>query len=82
MTALIITLILILLTVIVVQISKVGELASKIRGEEESEMIANNRTGLWLMVFMIGFLVFCVVTAMYYKNSMLGYGNKLECFNL
>lgn len=74
MTALIITLILILLTVIVVQISKVGELASKIRGEEESEMIANNRTGLWLMIFMIGFLVFCVVTAMYYKNSMLGYG--------
>lgn len=74
MTALIITLILILLTVIVVQISKVGELASKIRGEEESEMLANNRNGLWLMVFMIGFLVFCVASALYYKNSMMGYG--------
>jgi len=74
MTGLIITLILILLVVIIIQIGKVSELSSRIRGEEEAFYQANNRTGFWLFVFMIVFLVGCVVSAIYYKNSMLGYG--------
>lgn len=74
MTALVIALILFLLIVIVVQISKVGDLAAKIRGEKESEMISNNRTALWMLIFMIAFLVLGIGSALYYKNSMLGYG--------
>ena len=74
MTALIILLILLFLVVIVIQISKVTELSGKIRGEEQAEMQANNRTAVWLVVFMVAFLVASVVSAYYYKDSMLGYG--------
>ena len=74
MTYLIAIAIIFLLAVIVVQIGKVSELAAKIRGEEEVATQSNNRTAFWLMVFMIVFLVACVVSAYYYKNDMLGYG--------
>ena len=74
MTALIILLILVLLTVIIIQVSKVSELSARIRGEEESFYQGNNRTGLWMFIFMIVFLIACVVSAYYYKNVMLGYG--------
>ncbi len=74
MTFLIAILILVLLVVILLQISKVSELSRKIRGQEESERKANDRTALWLVVFMIAFLIFCVASALYYKNIMLGYG--------
>ena len=74
MTALIILLILILLGVIIIQVSKVNELSSRIRGEEESFYQGNDRTGLWMFIFMIVFLIACVVSAYYYKNVMLGYG--------
>lgn len=74
MTAFIAILIVILLAVIVVQIGKVSELAGKIRGEEEADMQANNRTAVWLVVFMVLFLVGSVVSSIYYKDVMLGYG--------
>ena len=74
MTGLIIIGIIILIGVIILQISKVSELAARIRGEEEAEMRANNQTAVWLMVFMVVFLLFCVISAVYYKNSLLGYG--------
>ena len=74
MTGLIILLILILLGVIIIQVSKVNELSSRIRGEEESFYQGNDRTGLWMFIFMIVFLIACVVSAYYYKNVMLGYG--------
>ena len=74
MIGFIILLILVLLGVIVVQIGKVTELASKIRGEEEAELQANNRTAIWLVIFMVVFLVGSIWSAIYYKNSMLGYG--------
>jgi len=74
MTGLIILLVLVLLAVIAVQIGKVNELAGKIRGEEEAYYQTNDRTGLWLFIFMILFLVGCVVSAYYYKDVMLGYG--------
>ena len=74
MTALLATLCIILIAVVAVQIGKVTELASKIRGEEDSQERSNRTTSRWLLIFMVLFLVFCVVSAYYYKNYMLGYG--------
>lgn len=74
MTALVIFLIVLLLFIILVQLGKVTELSAKIRGEREVEEQNSNRTAVWLVVFMVAFLAFCVGSAYYYKNSMLGYG--------
>jgi cytochrome c oxidase subunit 2 len=64
----------ILIGVVIVQIGRVTELAGKIRGEEEVQLESNKRNALIGLVFMIGFLIFCVWSAAYYKNWMLGYG--------
>lgn len=74
MTGLLIFGIILLIGLIIVQIGKVSELASKIRGVEEVERRDNERQAVWLVVFMVVFLVACVVSALYYKNVMLGYG--------
>lgn len=74
MTALLATLCIVLIAVIAVQIGKVTELAAKIRGEEDALERSNRTTSRWLMIFLVGFLVFCVASAIYYKNYMLGYG--------
>lgn len=66
--------IIVLLAVVVVQIGKLTELAARIRGEEAVERSSNNTQGVALVVFMVVFLVGCVWSALYYKNSMLGYG--------
>lgn len=74
MTALLILLCLLLITVIVVQIGKVTELAAKIRGEEEVQAKSNRMQANYSLLFMIVFLVGSVVSAWYYKDSMLWYG--------
>lgn len=74
MTAILAILCVLLIGIVVVQIGKVTELAAKIRGEEEIEEAANRRQSGFLMVFMVGFLIFTVVSALYYRNYMLGYG--------
>jgi len=74
MTALLIIGIIFLIGLITVQIGKVSELTAKIRGVEETEQRSTNSQAVWLMVFMVIFLVACVISAIYYKNSMLGYG--------
>ena len=74
MTGLIIIGILILLAVVIVQIGKVSELSARIRGEEEIEYKNNKTQGVWLMGFLFVFLLFCIVSALYFKNWMLGYG--------
>jgi cytochrome c oxidase subunit II len=73
-TGLIIIGCLILIAIVTVQIGKVTELAAKIRGEEEVQFEANKRGGILMMVFLVAFLIFCVWSAIYYKNWMLGYG--------
>ncbi len=73
-TALLALLCVALIAIIVVQIGKVNELSAKIRGEEEVQEQTNNRQGMYLMIFMVLFLVFCVWSALYYKNYMLGFG--------
>lgn len=65
---------LVLITVIVVQIGKVTELAAKIRGEEEMQDQTNRRHSLFMVIFMVIFLVGCVWSAWYYKDYMLGFG--------
>ena len=74
MTALLAIGSIILIVVILIQIGRVSELASKIRGEEESRNRNNQRNAYGLMAFMIVFLVGTVVSAFYYRNWMLGYG--------
>ncbi len=73
-TGLIIIGCLILITIVVVQIGKVTELAAKIRGEEEVQFESNRRGALLMLLFLIGFLVYCFYSAFKYKNWMLGYG--------
>ncbi len=74
MTILIIAACLALLGVITVQIGRLTELAAKIRGEEEVQLMYNRRNASFGMVFVVLFLIGCVVSALYYKNYMLGYG--------
>lgn len=74
MTYLVIFGILTLLAYILIQVSKVRDLSAKIRGEATVEAQNNDRSALYLMVFMIVFLLLSVLSAWYYKDVMLGYG--------
>jgi cytochrome c oxidase subunit II len=78
MTTLLAIACIVLITVVVIQISKVTDLTARLRGEEEAIEADNKRTGFYLMLFMVGFLVFCIASAIYYKNWMLGYGPHLS----
>jgi cytochrome c oxidase subunit 2 len=74
MTILLGILCLALLVIVIVQIGKVTELAGRIRGEEDAQRESdywNSRLGV---AFMVVFLLATVVSALYYKNFMLGYG--------
>ena len=73
-TGLLIILCLAFIVIVVVQIGKVTELAAKIRGEEEAQYQSNKTQGTFFLLFLVGFLVFCIWSAIYYKNWMLGYG--------
>ncbi len=74
MGSLVIILSLILLGIVLVQIGKVNELSSAIRGEEETEYRGNTSHALYGLLFVAGFMVFVFASFFYYKNSMLGYG--------
>ncbi len=74
MTGLIAILTIVLLTVIIVQLGRISEIARSIRGEEEVQAQVNNRTAFYFLLFLVGFLIFCFVSAWYYRNDMLGYG--------
>jgi len=74
MTALLILICLILITIVVVQIGRVTELASSIRGEEDAQFETNKWNGLLSVIFLVLFLVGTVVSAWYYRNWMLGFG--------
>ena len=74
MTALIILLSIVLLVVVILQISKLTELYARIRGEEEVEERSNRNQGRAMLLFMIGLLALCVLTAYGWKNYMMGYG--------
>ncbi len=74
MIGLLIVGILVLITIIAIQIGKVTDLTSEIRGEEVVAQRITENQSRWLLVFCAVFLIYCVASAIYYKNSMLGYG--------
>lgn len=63
-----------LLMMIIVQIARVRELATSLRGEEEVEARRTNIVGGGLLFFMIAFLFLTAASALVYKNYFLGYG--------
>ncbi|MFN9688927.1 MAG: cytochrome c oxidase subunit II, partial [Bacteroidota bacterium] len=77
MTILLVIISIILIAVIIVQIGKVTELAAKIRGEEEMQYEVNHSQGGYMILFLVVFLIGCIVSAVYFKNYMLGYGPHL-----
>lgn len=74
MTALLAIISVILIAIIAVQLGKVKELATQIRGEEEMEDIGNRRQSNYMLAFLVLFLVGCIVSAVMYRNYMLGFG--------
>lgn len=74
MTALIIILCIILITVVLVQIGKVTELTAQIKGEREVLRDSSKWNGLISVGFMVAFLVAVFWSSWHYKNNMLGYG--------
>jgi len=74
MTALIIGLSILLLVIVILQISKLTDMYARIRGEEEVEERLNRSQARAMLLFMVGLLVLCVLSAYWWKNYMLGYG--------
>ena len=74
MTAFIIFICLVLLAIVIIQVGKVTELASKIKGEEEAQYQSNLWNSKLSLIFMVVFLGAIFVSAYYYKNSMLVMG--------
>ena len=74
MTTLIIFLCIALLLVIIVQMARVRELARELRGSEAAVQRSTDTTGRGLLAFMVIFLLATTVSAVLYKNYMLGYG--------
>lgn len=64
----------VLVAVFLVQIGKARELASAIREDNSEEYENNNFQAAIGMIFMIGFLVLCVVSFIYYIPYILGWG--------
>ncbi|MCP9235471.1 OmpA family protein [Lewinella sp. JB7] len=74
MTTLIVFICIALLLLIIVQISRVRDLAKQLRGSEEVEATSVASTGKGLLAFMVLFLVITTASAYYYKNYILGFG--------
>ena len=74
MTLLTIIVTFVLISIVLVQVSKINELSKSIRGEEQAEIRSNKRQSRYLLIFMVVFLVGTIVSSFYYKNYMLGYG--------
>jgi cytochrome c oxidase subunit 2 len=74
MTAIIVLICAILISIVLVQIGKVYELTAQIKGEREL-LRDNSKWNGWLSLgFMVAFLFGTFYSAWYYKNEMLGYG--------
>ena len=74
MTGLVIILTIVLAIVVVVQIGRLSELAASIRGEEEAAADSDKRNAYSSIVFVVVFLIGSVWSAIYYSDSLMGYG--------
>lgn len=74
MTSLIVLLCIILIAIVLVQIGKVYELATTIKGEEAAMRDNSKWNGMLALGFLVVFLVGVFWSAAHFKNSMLGYG--------
>lgn len=74
MTALIVLLCFILIAIVLVQIGKVTELTSQIKGERETLRNSSKWNGGLSLVFMVVFLTGVCVSAWKYRAVMLGFG--------
>ena len=74
MTILIVLICFAMLAIIVVQISRVRELAAAIRGEEQASNRRTDRNGVGFLVFMVAFLALTIGSAIYYREYLIGYG--------
>ncbi len=74
MSILIVLLSVVLLVIVILQVSKLSDLYARIKGEEAVEERLNRTQGRAMLLFMIGLLIMCVVSAWWMKNYMLGYG--------
>ncbi len=75
MTTLLITGIILLLLAIIVLLSILNDSANALKSGEKGALDRKyTRIGQFLMVFNIGFLVYCFWSAYHYKNYMMGYG--------
>jgi cytochrome c oxidase subunit 2 len=71
MTALIILLCFILITIVLVQIGKVTELTAQIKGEREVLRDNSKWNGLLSLIFLVVFLGGVIISAYEFKNVML-----------
>ena len=67
MTALIIGLSMLLLVIVILQISRLTDMYARIRGEEEVEERLNRTQARAMMLFMVGLLAFCIISAYAWK---------------
>jgi len=74
MTTVIIALSIVLLLIVILQVSKLSDLHARIHGEEAVEDRLNRNQGRAMLLFMIGLLLLCVVSAWWWRNYMMGYG--------
>jgi cytochrome c oxidase subunit 2 len=74
MTSLIIILCVVLLMIVLLQIAKVMELTSRIKGERAALKASSEWNGWLSLAFMVVFLVGVIWSAWHYRNQMLGYG--------
>jgi cytochrome c oxidase subunit 2 len=70
MTTVIIALSLVLLVIVILQVSKLSDLYARIRGEEAVEDRLNRNQGRAMLLFMIGLLVLCVLSAWWWKELL------------
>ena len=74
MTGLLIFFCILLIGIVVVQLGRLTELAVRIRGEGAAQIATNDFNAKFGLFFMVVFLVGCLWSSAYYKDSILGYG--------
>lgn len=74
MTAWLIIIAVVLVFIVLVQWAKVAEVGNQLRGDDATYEDNNRWNAVMSIVFVVVFLIGCVVSAYYYRNIMLGYG--------